>query len=68
MSQDDAEAVRWFRLAAAQGEWMAQRRLESTLEEIVERFGEDAVHRAGDPKTTLGADLAANMDFLDKKG
>ncbi|MED5534386.1 MAG: DNA polymerase IV [Pseudomonadota bacterium] len=45
-----------------------ERRLESTLDKIVERFGEDAVQRAGDPKTTLGADLAANMDFLDKKG
>jgi DNA polymerase-4 len=42
------------------------RRLESTLDKIAERFGEDAVHRAGDPKTALGADLVANLDFLDK--
>ena len=42
-----------------------ERRLESTLDKIAERFGEDVVHRAGDPKTTLGADLVANLDFLD---
>ena len=44
-----------------------ERRRESTMDRIAERFGEDAIHRAGDPGTTLGPGIAPNLDFLDKK-
>jgi len=44
-----------------------ERRLESAMDRIAERFGEDAIHRAGDPGTTPGPGIAPNLDFLDKK-
>ena len=43
-----------------------ERRLESTLDRIAERFGEDAIHRAGDLGSSPG--LAPNLDFLTKGG
>ena len=42
-----------------------ERRLESTLDRIAERFGDGAVHRAGDLGTGLGPGLSPNLDFLE---
>ena len=43
-----------------------ERRLETTLDRIAERFGADAIRRAGDVGTSVGPGLAANLDFLDE--
>jgi len=44
-----------------------ERRLESTLDRIAERFGDGAIHRAGNLETSLGSGLAPNLDFLGKE-
>ena len=45
-----------------------ERRLESALDRIAERFGDDAIHRAGDLGTQLGTRSSPNLDFLDGEG
>lgn len=45
-----------------------ERRLESALDRIAERFGDDAIHRAGDLGTHLGTGPSPNLDFLDGEG
>ena len=45
-----------------------ERRLESALDRIAERFGDRAIHRAGDLGTGLGPGVSPNLDFLDKEG
>ncbi|MEE8238409.1 MAG: DNA polymerase IV [Gammaproteobacteria bacterium] len=42
-----------------------QRRLEVTLDQITQRFGEDTVHRADEIHRTQDPRLSSDMDFLD---
>jgi DNA polymerase-4 len=42
-----------------------QRRLEATLDEITERFGDDSVHRADELRRTQEPRLSWDTDFLD---
>lgn len=43
-----------------------QRRLETTLDRIAERFGDDVVHRADDLRQPPEPRLASDIDFLDQ--
>jgi hypothetical protein len=42
-----------------------QRRLEATLDEITERFGDDSVHRADELRRTQEPRLSWDTDLLD---
>jgi DNA polymerase IV len=42
-----------------------QRRLEVAIDELIERFGTDIVHRADDLSNSTSATLAFTLDFLD---
>jgi DNA polymerase IV len=44
-----------------------QRRLEVAIDELVERFGTDVVHRANDLTQSPGMTLAQNLDFLEDR-
>ena len=44
-----------------------QRRLDVAIDELVERFGPDVVHRANDLTQTPGMRLAPTLDFLDDR-
>jgi hypothetical protein len=42
-----------------------QRRLEVAVDNLIERFGTDIVHRANDLRNSTSATLAHTLDFLD---
>jgi hypothetical protein len=44
-----------------------QRRLEVAIDELIERFGTDIVHRANDLSNSTSATLASTLDFLDDR-
>ena len=44
-----------------------ERRLEATIDALVERFGRGVVQRAGDLKRDGGVGVAANLDFLHER-
>jgi len=45
-----------------------QRRLETTLDQIADRFGDDMVHRAGELRQMPQPRLSSDIDFLDGDG
>jgi DNA polymerase-4 len=44
-----------------------ERRLETAIEALADRFGRGAVQRAGDLRRDRGVGVAANLDFLDER-
>jgi DNA polymerase IV len=45
-----------------------QRRLETALDQIADRFGDDMVHRAGELRQAPQPRLSSDIDFLDRAG
>jgi len=68
MAAFDLDGIEGPRQLALLGGGERERRLESTLDKIAERFGEDAVHRAGDLRDGSAPRLAADLDFLEDGG